>query len=133
MQENNQKEKSKRGRPKWQPTDLEEVERLASRGLTQEQIAASLGISYQTLNERKKEFPDFADIIKRGGDRADAAVINALFENATTHNNTTAQIFWLKARLNWIEKSQVITEQNVKFDTPLEQIKQRIADTVKSD
>lgn len=44
----------------------QEAERLAAHGLTKAQIARSLGFSYQTLNEKAKEFSEFSDAIKKG-------------------------------------------------------------------
>jgi hypothetical protein len=41
--------RNKGGRPRWQPDDLAKVERLASQGLTLEQIADNLGIHVATL------------------------------------------------------------------------------------
>ncbi len=91
-----------RGRPKWLPPDSDKVESLAARGLTMEQIAHTMGISYQTLNERSKEYTDFAEAIKRGKSKGISVIANSLFEGAKS-GNTTAQIFFLKARAKWYE------------------------------
>lgn len=48
------------GRQKIQ-LDLEEVERLASLGLTEEQIGLALGVSQDTITRRKQDTADFAD------------------------------------------------------------------------
>ncbi len=87
------------GRPKYEitPEITEKVEAYAAQGLTQEQIARCLGISYQTLNERKKENSEFSEAIKRGQAQGVETVTNALFESAKG-GNTTAQIFYLKNR-----------------------------------
>lgn len=53
-------------KPKIQ-IDLAEVERLASEGKTQAQIAACLGISETTFYGRKRENADFEEAIKRPG------------------------------------------------------------------
>lgn len=103
--------KKGRGRPPWIPYDNEKVESLAARGLTKEQIASCLGISYQTLNEKSKEFADFADAIKRGQDKGISIVANALFEGAKS-GNTTAQIFFLKARAKWRDVEAVVEDRN---------------------
>lgn len=60
--------------------DLEQVEQLAGLGLTQEEIALSLGISTDTIGRRKKDSADFADAIKRGQANAARAVANRLFD-----------------------------------------------------
>jgi hypothetical protein len=49
----------KRGRKFWVPADLDEVENLASHGLTYEQIAAKLGISSSTLYKKNRELIEF--------------------------------------------------------------------------
>ncbi len=88
---------------KTKPTiklDPADVERLAEQGLTLEQIASSLGVSYSTLNRRKQETEDLEEALKRGREKGIAKVTNALFENAMS-GNVTAQIFYLKCRAGW--------------------------------
>lgn len=85
--------------------DLEEVERLASLGLTMEQIAASLGISRTTLQTRKRESEQFAQAIEKGQAKGISEVANALWCNATG-GNVTAQIFFLKARAKWKDRHE---------------------------
>jgi hypothetical protein len=82
--------------------DLEEVERLASLGLTQEQIAASLGIGQTTLYKRKRESADFEGAIKRGQAKGIGAVANKLYEKAMS-GDVASLIFFLKARGGWKE------------------------------
>ena len=82
--------------------DLAEVERLASLGLTQEQIAAGIGISETTLRNRKKENADFADAIKRGQAKGIGSVANVLYEKAMS-GDVASLIFYLKARGGWKE------------------------------
>ncbi len=95
----------KRGRPKWEPPDLKTVEKLASRGLTQAQIASSLGISPDTLIARKKDFPGFFEAIKKGQARGLWDITNGLFQ-AACEGNITACIFYLKNRDpdNWNDR-----------------------------
>jgi len=94
------------GRPPFEITDgvCDEAQRLASHGLTLEQIAYSLGICYQTLNEKQKEYPNFSEALKRGKAEGIGKVANALFEKATDGDNV-AMIFYLKNRdpENWEE------------------------------
>lgn len=99
-----EKQKHPGGRPKWMPTEenLEQVRLMASRGLTKEQIADSLGISYQTFNERTKEIPEFLEAIKIGQALGIKQISNALFSSAKS-GNTTAQLFYLKCRAGWKE------------------------------
>lgn len=87
--------------------DLAKVEALAANGLTQQQIAASLGISERTLYNSKRDNADFAEAIKRGKAKGIAVVTNKLMEQCK-NGNTTAIIFFLKTQAGW--KETQITE-----------------------
>lgn len=87
------------------PIDLKEVERLASLGLSMEQIAASMGLGTRTLERRKAELAEVAEAIKRGQAQGIGTIANCLFENAKG-GNVTAQIFFLKARAQWKDKHE---------------------------
>ena len=84
----------------YQITDeiIEQIRKHASRGLTKEQIAAAMGWSKSTLYTKMKDDSHVLDAIKEGAASGLEKVANALFTNATEHNNTTAQIFYLKNR-----------------------------------
>src|SRR5579864_8704380 len=92
------------GRPAWIPNkeDLEKAESLAARGLTQEQVADCLGIGVSTLYDKKNEYPEFTEAIKKGRAQGVANVTAALFANIDT-GNVTAQIFYLKTVGGWRE------------------------------
>lgn len=77
--------------------DPAELERLASRGLTMDQIADCLGIGRSTLYKRQGEDPDVMDAVKRGRSSGIEQVANKLFESALA-GNIVAQIFYLKNR-----------------------------------
>lgn len=61
---------------------LLKLESWARDGLTDEQIAANIGISRSTLNEWKKKYSDISDTLKRGKDVVDVQVENALLKRA---------------------------------------------------
>jgi len=82
--------------------DLKQVESLAANGLTQEQIAAALGISESTLHKRKQENTDFTAAIKRGKAKGIALVTNKLMESIKD-GNMTGMIFFLKTQAGWKE------------------------------
>ena len=84
--------------------NLKQVEALAARGLTQQQIADSLGISESTLYTNKRENADFAEAIKRGKAKGIATVTNKLFAKIE-EGNLTATIFYLKTQAGWKETS----------------------------
>lgn len=54
------------GRPRWIPPNLEDVENLAARGLTLEEIAHNLKIGRSTMMRKLSELRDFRDAIRRG-------------------------------------------------------------------
>lgn len=85
--------------------DLQKVERYASLGLTQQQIADALGISVDTLYSRKRENQDFQDAIKRGQAKGVAFVASRLLEKVK-ERDTASIIFFLKTRGGWTEKQQ---------------------------
>lgn len=115
------------GRPNKYLKDVQyrlgEVEEMATKGLTNKQIAKNLGISEGRLYEWQNDFPEFREALKRGKDPADYEVENALYRSATGYwveeetitefedgstkvetkkkyipPNPTSNIFWLKNR-----------------------------------
>ena len=103
------------GQPPWIPTKeiIEQVESYAALGLTKEQIADCLGISYQTLNEKTKEYADFSEAIKRGQSKGIARMANLLTKSADG-GSVPAQIFYLKARAKWSDLQTEEVEKAVK-------------------
>jgi len=115
----------KTGRPnKWDQimddTKLTLVEGWKRDGLSDEQVASNLGISYTLLKEWKKKYPSFLTAIKKGKEVSDYELENTLHKRATgyyyteetvtnkgevvqitkyEHPNPTALIFALKNRL----------------------------------
>ena len=75
-------------------------------GLTMEQIAYNLGISPNTLYAKKRVFTQFSEAIKRGAAKANAVVVNKLFETAKD-GHIVAMIYWTKTRMGWKESSSV--------------------------
>lgn len=105
------------------PEGLLKIEGWARDGLTDEQIAANIGIGYSTLQTWKSKYQDIQDTLKRGKEIVDRQVENALLKRALGYEyeevrekyesgvltertvtkkevvaDTTAQIFWLKNR-----------------------------------
>lgn len=97
--------------------DLEKVEEYAGLGLTREEIALSLGVSYSTLNRRVKESEEVDAAMKRGRAKANIKVGNALMK-AIEGGNVTAIIFYLKARAGWTEKQQIEAEIKSQKNVP---------------
>ena len=89
------------------PEMLQKVEDLAAQGLNQAQIARCLGMSPETMTNKKKESDQLLLALKKGAAKGLDVVTNALFESAQT-GNITAQIFYLKNRdpENWRDAQQ---------------------------
>ena len=127
--------RNKGGRPsKWDKimddTKLMLVEGWKRDGLSDEQVAKNLGISYTLLKEWKKKYPTFLTAIKKGKEVSDYELENTLHKRATgyyyteetitnlgqvvevtkyEHPHPTALIFALKNRLpaKFREKNEV--------------------------
>ena len=89
------------------PTDetRELVKTMCAVGIPQESIGLCMpptGISVKTLKKY------YGDELATAADRANTKVLGSLFNNAVTHNNVTAQIFWAKTRCGWKEPAQDI-------------------------
>lgn len=97
--------------------DLAKVEELAGLGLTREQIALSLGVSYSTLNRRAKESEEIETAMKRGRALANIKVAGELMK-AIEAGNVTAIIFYLKARAGWTEKQKIEAEITQRENIP---------------
>ena len=63
--------------------DLAEIERLASTGLTEQQIADSLGVCRKTISNRKRDSYAFYSAYKKGQTSGIKEVKNSLFQSAT--------------------------------------------------
>ena len=86
--------------------DFTEAERLAGLGLSQAEIALSLGISEDTLARRKADSADFAEAIKKGQTSAKAEIGNKLFELAKAGD--LGAIIWIeKTRFGYSDKMNV--------------------------
>lgn len=126
-----------------EPDGLLRIEGWARDGLTDEQIAHNMGISYSTFRVWKDKYPTLSAVLKRGKEVVDREVENALFRRAIGYEydevceeyelgiltkrkvtkkmvvpDTTAQIFWLKNRKRdvWGDKAQPSEEVNKQDD-----------------
>ena len=79
------------------PTDYREeyviqVEKLCKLGATDEEIADFFEISVATLNNWKREHPDFLASVKNGKILADANVANSLYQRAIGYEHDDEEI-----------------------------------------
>lgn len=81
------------------PTDKlrDEIERLSSVGIPQDDIALMVGITSRTM---RKYYRDELDVATS---KANASVAGTLFKKAMD-GDTTCMIFWLKTRAKWNDR-----------------------------
>lgn len=119
------------------------IEGWAKTGLSDEQIAANIGITTTTFYDWKKKYADFSEALKKGKEVSDFEVENALFKSAIGYEyeerkevqevvdgvmrkkveitrkqvppNATSAIFWLKNRkpVEWRDVKQIDGETNM--------------------
>jgi DNA-binding XRE family transcriptional regulator len=71
------------GRPtKYQPEFAEQARKLCLLGSTDVQLAEFFGVSEQTINNWKHEFPEFFESIKQAKLNADSSVAESLYKRA---------------------------------------------------
>lgn len=99
------------GRPPWIPSqeELEKIETLASQGLNQEQIMHCIGVGVSTYHDKKDQYPQLVEALKRGKSKGLAYVTDALLKNVNL-GNVTAQIFYLKCQGGWKEAKHEQTD-----------------------
>ena len=95
------KAKPKVGRPLIEitPEICKKAKKLSAQGLTKEQIAQNLGMSYDTLNEKSKAYSEFSEAIAIGKAEGIKQVTNALFDKAS-EGDVPAMKYFLNNRDN---------------------------------
>lgn len=82
--------------------DQARVESFASRGLTEEQVASSLGLSLADIERDITLLTRFKEAYQRGEAKGVAVISNLLFDKAKA-GDTQAMIFFLKSK-GWSDK-----------------------------
>jgi hypothetical protein len=85
---------------------LKRVEGWARDGLTDEQIAHNMGISYSSFKDWKNKYPTFLAILKRGKEVVDREVENALLKSAQgfEYEEVTEELRWDKSKNDYVMK-----------------------------
>lgn len=129
-----EEEKKHPGQPtKYKPEYENQVLVLAEKGFTDKDIADVFEVHEDTINNWKKQFPQFFESLKKGKAVADEKVVQSLYQRALGYSHpevhitnyqgvitktdvikhyppdTTACIFWLKNRdqKNWRDKQEL--------------------------
>ena len=98
------------GRPPVEitPDMIRQVELMAGIGLSQDTMAAVLGISSDTFTRRKVDTDVFRAAVARGRGKVEAKIANVIYTAATTGN--------LQACI-WMEKTRFNRAERVRNDT----------------
>jgi predicted DNA-binding protein (UPF0251 family) len=87
--------------------NLEEVERLAGQGLTEEEIALALNVSRATIQRRRADSEAFDAAIKKGRAKTANIVANALVGQCVA-GNVAAIIWYEKTRRGITEHQELL-------------------------
>lgn len=102
------------------PVDAQAVHAAAARGLTLEQVAASVGVSVDTLARRRADTPAVAAALASGRAEAVKQVESVAFACALKADldprYQTSLIFWLKAMAGWKDRVTVSVETEASPD-----------------
>lgn len=83
--------------------NIRQVQQAAAMGLPRRHIAALIGIDEDTLRKHYEEHMLPAEA------KANLNVATTLYKAAVSGADTTAAIFWTKARLGWRDKDEPVT------------------------
>jgi len=95
--------------------DYELLERLCEIQCTDAEIASVLGISVDTITNRKKDDEQFSDILKKGRESGRMCLRRKMYENATIKGNTVMQIWLSKQYLSMSDKHENVVSMNGKM------------------
>jgi transposase-like protein len=84
--------KSAPANAKWSATHIKRVEKLALLGCTDAQIAAAFDIALTTLKNWRRQYPAFAEAMRRGKLEADAEVAVSLRQRALGYSHPDSVI-----------------------------------------
>lgn len=100
--------------------DTEQVRKLAAQGMSEVQIAQSLGISPSTITRRKRDCDHFERALREGRAAGIRAVTNSLFQAATDPDrpNVAAATFYLRNRDrgNWSDRQEHDVSGHISHD-----------------
>lgn len=80
--------------------DLQKIEALSGYGMPAVDIAVIMEVDFRTLVAHAQ------GSIDKGRIKANAKIASTLFDRATKQGDTTAAIWWTKARMKWSEKHE---------------------------
>jgi hypothetical protein len=98
---------------------LQKIRNLAERGVSETDIAKSLGMSYKTWQRIKEEDPNAKDVLEEARQIEETKLFGILFEKAM-NGDSTAAMFLLKTRHGYREGAELVNanQVNVKITMP---------------
>ncbi|WP_320533654.1 helix-turn-helix domain-containing protein [Robbsia andropogonis] len=94
------------GRPsQYKPEFAAQAEKLCKLGATDKEMADFFGVTEQTVNNWKNDFPEFFESIKKGKILADAEVADRLYQRAIGYNHPASKFFMFQGTV--IEREYV--------------------------
>lgn len=106
--------------------DLDEIEMMASVGMTTKQIAEALHVNPSVFGRLLANDPVVQEAVDRGTARGVKMVTDSLFQNALK-GNVAAQIFFLKNKGGWADKQELDqrlqVENKMSFENAVEALK----------
>ncbi len=90
---------------------IENMEAMAEKGMTRQQIGAYYGVTGQRIGQLIKEHPELEEAFDRGLSKGIEKVTNKLWE-LIEEKNIVAILFFLKCHGKWIEQ-QYVKEKEV--------------------
>lgn len=94
------------------------IEAWARDGLTQEDIAAKLGVALSSFCDYKNKFPELSDALKKGQEVADVEVENALFKRAVGYDFVEKKYAPAEMSEEEYELQQELAANKYKLDHP---------------
>lgn len=115
----------KPGRRAWEltPEILQYVEENVKKGMTEASIAYNVGLHPSTFVEKKQQYPELAEAVKRGNAYGEELAVSALWNmimDPKSKGHVTGTLFYLKCKHGWNDGSrqtiEVAAPTGVKFD-----------------
>lgn len=106
---------NKGGRPtKYDPANNEIVTNYCLMGATDTELATFLDVCEATINNWKKDYPEFLESIKKGKELADARVAGSMYKKATGYTAKHKKAVKIREGLGggkYIEKVVMVEEE----------------------
>lgn len=146
------------GRPTdYKPEYNEQAYKLCLLGATDAELGDFFGVKEQTINNWKKNYPEFFESIKKGKQIADSNVADRLYQRALGYEHDdlyiaqfqgqivsksikkyyppdpTAAIFWLKNRQSakWRDKQEIDFKDTTDYASKLKAARERVKNATK--